>query len=323
MDSFVMCWVLLITLLPSAGVICVTLFGVWTASMYTICRRNIMKSSWCLVSDFTLASHFFRSLFVDNAISTGIRDLYPPFRTCIDNNCLVAHTGAALELKEESSYPVTLFTSDIGAVPVWTTSLYCRSTFPIAISFSGNFTRFLDCKSRYHHNYVVHDSATLRAYYAGVPDVIQLSERFFIESSLCDYFANQMMFSWCVSFIVFGYFLMLIWEVGHQQLTVHAYTTLPLAIQTSTRSVPNRGPLHLQWTATMYGTASSSSRCSSTVPPPARVKFWRYRTMQQVKRSGFMKRWSGGTGEWRARVKICGAMSATNVLGFSKQRMVN
>ncbi|KAF8581031.1 hypothetical protein K439DRAFT_1648016 [Ramaria rubella] len=106
---------------------------------------------------------------LDHLFPPGLQDLYPPTRTCV-------------ELKEPKSHPGTLFTKDWGPVPIWTTSLHCR-----------------ECHTRYHPNYFLHDHASTRTYYPGVP-----------ESSLVDLFANLMTVAWvsptnCARFYNMGF----------------------------------------------------------------------------------------------------------------------
>ncbi|KAJ7092220.1 hypothetical protein C8R44DRAFT_750333 [Mycena epipterygia] len=78
-------------------------------------------------------------------------------------------------LVEPLTYNATLFTLRHGALPIYTTSLYCRS-----------------CNRWYYHNYYVHKQTSLRTYYGGVPDVVQVAQHFFIESALLELFANNM-----------------------------------------------------------------------------------------------------------------------------------
>ncbi|KAF7354501.1 hypothetical protein MVEN_01139400 [Mycena venus] len=52
------------------------------------------------------------------------------------------------------------------------------------------------CHRRYHHNYYVHKESSLRTYYGGVPDVVQVAQHFFIESALLELFSNCMAFGW-------------------------------------------------------------------------------------------------------------------------------
>ncbi|KDQ49879.1 hypothetical protein JAAARDRAFT_142789 [Jaapia argillacea MUCL 33604] len=96
----------------------------------------------------------------------------------MDPRC-IRPDGAQPELVERRCHPVTLFTCDVGAVPVWSNSLYCRG-----------------CRTRYHHNYYVHDSATQRTYYPGIPSILQGSKRFYFEALLCERFRNMMVCSW-------------------------------------------------------------------------------------------------------------------------------
>ncbi|KAK7035094.1 hypothetical protein R3P38DRAFT_2518773, partial [Favolaschia claudopus] len=66
-----------------------------------------------------------------------------------------------------------------GALPVYITSLSCRK-----------------CHRRYYNNYYIDHTASLRVYYAGVPEVLQVATHFFIESALLKVFANGMVFGW-------------------------------------------------------------------------------------------------------------------------------
>ncbi|KAJ7106902.1 hypothetical protein C8R44DRAFT_637688, partial [Mycena epipterygia] len=76
-------------------------------------------------------------------------------------------------------HKATLFTVQNGALPVYSSSLYCRK-----------------CNRRYYHNYFVHKQSSLRTYYGGVPNVIQVAQHFFIESALLELFGNGMVFGW-------------------------------------------------------------------------------------------------------------------------------
>ncbi|KAJ7454472.1 hypothetical protein FB451DRAFT_1280048 [Mycena latifolia] len=111
---------------------------------------------------------------------TSFRHLYPPVRSCQSSDCSNHRTDEnMLTLTEPLTYSATLFTLKFGALPVYTTSLYCRS-----------------CNHRYYHNYHVHKQTSLRTYYGGVPDVVQVAQHFFIESALLELFANNMVFGW-------------------------------------------------------------------------------------------------------------------------------
>ncbi|KAJ7627805.1 hypothetical protein DFH06DRAFT_1272919 [Mycena polygramma] len=111
---------------------------------------------------------------------TSFRHLYPPVRSCQHSGCRNHHEdGNILTLTDPLTYSSTLFTLRHGAIPIFTTSLYCRA-----------------CNRRYYHNYHVHKQTSLRTYYGGVPDVIQVAQHFFIESALLELFANNMVFGW-------------------------------------------------------------------------------------------------------------------------------
>jgi len=126
---------------------------------------------------------------------TVLFDLRPPTTICLDPMCRRQDS----RLTEPINYKAVLFTRDHGPIPISCTSLYCRGK-PLC-SFA---CRFLitpsptGCHTRYHHNYYVHEDATLRTYYSGVPDLIQSSKKVFIERGLCERFANQMVMAWYV-----------------------------------------------------------------------------------------------------------------------------
>ncbi|KAJ8688736.1 hypothetical protein PTI98_013494 [Pleurotus ostreatus] len=78
----------------------------------------------------------------------------------------------AINLTEPAIHKATLLTLHDGALPISTTSLYCRK-----------------CFTRYHHNYLVHDQTSRRQYYPGVPDTIQVAKHYFIEAQLLELIA--------------------------------------------------------------------------------------------------------------------------------------
>ncbi|KAJ7708089.1 hypothetical protein B0H17DRAFT_971679, partial [Mycena rosella] len=84
-----------------------------------------------------------------------------------------------MTLTDPLTHKATLYTLQSGVLPVYTSSVYCRS-----------------CNRRYYHNYYVHKQSSLRTYYGGVPNVIQVAQHFFIESALLELFANGMVFGW-------------------------------------------------------------------------------------------------------------------------------
>ncbi|EIN11940.1 hypothetical protein PUNSTDRAFT_62687, partial [Punctularia strigosozonata HHB-11173 SS5] len=78
------------------------------------------------------------------------------------------------------THKATYFSYDLGPIPAWTTSLYCRA-----------------CSTRFHPNYYVHDTATIRTYYSSdVPDVLHVAQYTFLDRRLCELFTNQMVFAW-------------------------------------------------------------------------------------------------------------------------------
>ncbi|KAH6901186.1 hypothetical protein BKA70DRAFT_1114809, partial [Coprinopsis sp. MPI-PUGE-AT-0042] len=109
--------------------------------------------------------------------------LYPPVRSCMTDGCSGACSDPnILTLTEPRSHPATLFTLNHGALPIYTTSLYCRG-----------------CLRRYHHNYVLHNRSESRTFYPGVPEVIQVAQHFFFEARLLEFFANGKVFGWLSS----------------------------------------------------------------------------------------------------------------------------
>ncbi|KAJ7278736.1 hypothetical protein C8J57DRAFT_1059707, partial [Mycena rebaudengoi] len=85
------------------------------------------------------------------------------------------------ELGEAKSHPITIFSLDLGAVPGYSTSCYCRN-----------------CHTRYYPSFYVHESATIRTFYVfdAIPEFIHTSEHFYTTSDLCELFANMMMTAW-------------------------------------------------------------------------------------------------------------------------------
>ncbi|KDQ16589.1 hypothetical protein BOTBODRAFT_106906, partial [Botryobasidium botryosum FD-172 SS1] len=100
------------------------------------------------------------------------RDLYPPTRVCMNPKCSMSPLG------EPKMHEATLFTLDSGVLPIWTISLYCQK-----------------CLTRYYHDYYVHDHTSIRTYYSGVPDIIQVAQHFFIETRLLQFWGTSTLFA--------------------------------------------------------------------------------------------------------------------------------
>ncbi|KAJ7126667.1 hypothetical protein C8R46DRAFT_1247865 [Mycena filopes] len=116
----------------------------------------------------------------------GVHSLSPPTRVCLDPNCSrpLRSDSSILrdrELVEPADYPITVFTLDLGAVPGYSTSCYCRN-----------------CHTRYYPNYYVHAGATTRTYYVqdNIPEFIHSAEHFYTSADLCELFANMMATAW-------------------------------------------------------------------------------------------------------------------------------
>ncbi|KAK6971993.1 hypothetical protein R3P38DRAFT_2751037 [Favolaschia claudopus] len=114
---------------------------------------------------------------------TSFAHLLPPARVCQDSYCpSYRDSEDIMTLKEPLSHKATMHTLRNGALPVYSTSLYCRG-----------------CHRRYYPNYHVRKSTSLRTYYGGVPRSIQVAQHFYIESPLLELLANGMVFGWLSS----------------------------------------------------------------------------------------------------------------------------
>ncbi|KAJ7831279.1 hypothetical protein B0H13DRAFT_1654703 [Mycena leptocephala] len=116
----------------------------------------------------------------------GVHSLAPPTRVCLDPGCRQPlHSDPSVlrdrELVEPKGYLITVFTLDLGAVPGFSTSCYCRN-----------------CRTRYYPNYYVHANATTRTYYVQekIPEFIHSAEHFYTSTDLCELFANMMATAW-------------------------------------------------------------------------------------------------------------------------------
>ncbi|KAJ7080155.1 hypothetical protein B0H15DRAFT_787367 [Mycena belliarum] len=127
-------------------------------------------------------------LFLRHGVSKGlgVYSLYPPTRVCLDPNCarpLHSTDGTVRdrELGESKSHPITVFSLELGAVPGYSTSRYCRN-----------------CHTRYYPDFYVHDHATIRTFYLTntMPEFIHTSEHFYTTADLCELFANMMVSAW-------------------------------------------------------------------------------------------------------------------------------
>ncbi|KAF8576618.1 hypothetical protein K439DRAFT_1649253 [Ramaria rubella] len=71
-----------------------------------------------------------------------------------------------------------LFTKGEGTLPIFSHSTYCAK-----------------CFTRYHPNFYVNKQASTCTYYEGIPDVIQVSQRYYLETALLELQANEMCFA--------------------------------------------------------------------------------------------------------------------------------
>ncbi|KAG8850470.1 hypothetical protein FRB91_009052 [Serendipita sp. 411] len=139
------------------------------------------REIWGIYDPSRNASHLLR-LFLDHGPvnQIGFISIHPPTRVCRDPACRDGRLSAAVKLSQPETYRATLFTREYGALPVFATSLYCWK-----------------CKTRYYHDYFVHDKAESRTYYAEeIPNFIEASKHYYMETALCELFANMMMMAW-------------------------------------------------------------------------------------------------------------------------------
>lgn len=130
--------------------------------------------------------------------------IYPPVRVCQDLHCKNYRADdLLLTLSDPVTHKASLFTLRYGALPVYSTSLYCRGSNKISLHVCLILLIILSgCYRRYYLNYSVHKESSSRTYYGGVPDCIQVAQHFFIEASLLEFFSNGMAFGWWVLLII-------------------------------------------------------------------------------------------------------------------------
>ncbi|KAF9540662.1 hypothetical protein CPC08DRAFT_770760 [Agrocybe pediades] len=113
-------------------------------------------------------------------LGTCYHHLYPPVRVCQTKGCgNHREDNDVRTLGDPITYKGSLFTLRKGALPVYTSSLYC-----------------FKCNRRYHLNYAVHAQSDTEEYYAGVPSVIQTSKHHFLDTALLEYVTYSMVFGW-------------------------------------------------------------------------------------------------------------------------------
>jgi len=116
--------------------------------------------------------------------------IFPLSHYCMTSGCT---RNARLMLKKSQSRQVVLFTLDRGAVPVWSTHLYCERMYSI-VSPSSSYYFILECKVNYHRNFRVVDKQ--RIYHNGIPDILQIGEHQFAETCVINTWISMMLFSW-------------------------------------------------------------------------------------------------------------------------------
>ncbi|KAJ3520707.1 hypothetical protein NMY22_g12634 [Coprinellus aureogranulatus] len=160
-------------------------------------REDSTKALWSIVQDLvwkeecgkelrTQLGHRYIPYFLNNP-TADIGDVHPhryvridPTNTitCINPAC-VSESGVPKELVEALSLNVSIFSQDFGAIPGISVSMYCRG-----------------CKTRYYHNYYVHDKATRHTYYREQPQFIHGSESSFMDRRTYQMFTSMMLHAW-------------------------------------------------------------------------------------------------------------------------------
>ncbi|KAF8588794.1 hypothetical protein K439DRAFT_1645329 [Ramaria rubella] len=110
---------------------------------------------------------------------SGYRDMYPPTCVCLQHICAnFCLTHKMLMLRQPARYEAMLFTKGKGTLPIFSHSTYS------------------ECFTRYHSNFYVNKQASTCTYYEGIPDVIQVSQWYYLEMVLLELQANEMCFAW-------------------------------------------------------------------------------------------------------------------------------
>lgn len=105
--------------------------GAGTSKLCQVPRA--FPETWCSSENWCVYVHFRYITLSKPALSmTGVYNLEPPTRVCLDPLCaqqLLSDTNILCdcELVEPLTFPITLFTKEFGAVPGYATSRYCRS----------------------------------------------------------------------------------------------------------------------------------------------------------------------------------------------------
>ncbi|KAI1791108.1 hypothetical protein LXA43DRAFT_889807, partial [Ganoderma leucocontextum] len=114
-------------------------------------------------------------------------NLRPPMRECLDPTCARkrvrladgAYQTRGYELSEPRTFDAVVFTRELSPIPARVLSLYCRG-----------------CHTRYYPNYFVHEEASTRTYYHGLPPFIPITQKSYVSAEVCEMFATLMNISW-------------------------------------------------------------------------------------------------------------------------------
>ncbi|KAG9052736.1 hypothetical protein FS842_009330 [Serendipita sp. 407] len=119
------------------------------------------------------ASKSLLSVFLEHGIKhdIGFVTIMPPVDRCMHPDC------HETPLRGDLTYKATLFTLEYGPIPVYPFSQSCSN-----------------CRARYYNNYFVHSQQEERTFYPlAVPSIIHVSTKFFVDTTVCELFANMMM----------------------------------------------------------------------------------------------------------------------------------
>ncbi|KAJ7871333.1 hypothetical protein B0H13DRAFT_2012715 [Mycena leptocephala] len=139
--------------------------GCWSAFSETI---------WTYDNDGTSSgkdAQMFREFGLDHLLAA--RMLFPPTKTCTTPGCM----NTNLLRDKDGLQKVILFTLSDGACATYAGHLHCSH-----------------CKTNYYNNYSVCDS--VRTYYSGIPNAIQVGEHQYIEREVLSLFIGLMLISW-------------------------------------------------------------------------------------------------------------------------------
>ena len=142
-----------------------------------------------------LSKRFFFTAF----FPVAYRHQLPPTRVCLRSRCSRSRLDAEQSertLTNPSTHPATLFTLREGALPIFTTSTYCRGEHQDLFSLALAKEVIQGCFTRYHPNYFVHSQTGTRTYYSGIPSAIQVAKHCYMDTALLELFTSTSVHGW-------------------------------------------------------------------------------------------------------------------------------